>query len=498
MTENRRSHAVVLGASMAGLLAARVLADHYDHVVVVDRNPLTAAPQHRRGVPQDRHLHGLHPRGQHILTELFPGLDEQLDRAGAVRGDMLGDARYLMSGHRFRQAPIGLRGVVCSRTLLEAQVRARVRALPQVRFLTCAITGLTSSADRRRITGVRVWPSHGEERTIATDLVVDATGRGSRTPAWLEGLGYARPAEERVQIGIGYATRAFRLRPAARSGNFLAVCGGTPARPRSGFLAAQEDGRHMVSVAGILGDHPPTDLDGFLAFARTLAMDDIADALEGAEPLDDGAAFRFPASVRRRYERLRAFPAGLLVIGDAVCSFNPVYGQGMTVAAMEAELLRGQLARNRVPDARRWFRAVARVVDAPWQVAVGADLAYPEVAGRRTPQVRLVNSYLPRLHAAAATDATLAEAFVRVVGLLDRPEGLLRPDRVVRVGWDRLRRGAPWLRRRPAVQPGLTSGPDARADLGADGAGLIPGAPGHGCPPGAPAEPEAARQRPAA
>jgi 2-polyprenyl-6-methoxyphenol hydroxylase-like FAD-dependent oxidoreductase len=143
--------------------------------------------------------------------------------------------------------------------------------------------------------------------------------------------------------------------------------------------------------------------------------------------------FRFPASVRRRYERLAAFPAGLLVIGDAVCSFNPIYGQGMTVAATEAMALRALLARGAAPDARRYFRAIAGAIDAPWDIAVGSDLAFPQVPGKRSAKVRLVNAYLPRLHAAAAHDEALATAMIRVIGLKDRPEGLLRPDRVLRV-----------------------------------------------------------------
>ena len=189
----------------------------------------------------------------------------------------------------------------------------------------------------------------------------------------------------------------------------------------------------MLTVAGIRGDYPPTDPAGFDEFAAGLPSADIAAAIAGAEPLDDPAPFRFPASVRRRYERLAAFPAGLLVIGDAVCSFNPVYGQGMTVAATEAMTLRGLLARDAVPGPRRYFRAVAAATDVAWDIAVGADLAFPQVPGKRSAKVRLVNAYMPRLHAAAAHDEALAASLVRVIGLKDRPEGLLRPDRVLRV-----------------------------------------------------------------
>jgi len=171
--------------------------------------------------------------------------------------------------------------------------------------------------------------------------------------------------------------------------------------------------------------------------------------------------FRFPASVRHRYERLTRFPAGLLVMGDAICSFNPVYGQGITVAAVQAMTLRRLLTRHAVPDARRYFRAIAAAIDVPWDIAVGADLAFPQIPGPRPAKVRLVNSYLPRLHAAAAHDDALATALVRVIGLKDRPQGLLRPDRVVRVLRGNLAHGG-----KPAVAPAGQAWTGGPADPG--------------------------------
>ena len=347
---------------------------------------------------------------------------------------MLDQSRFLLSGHRFRQAPSGLRGVLCSRPFLEGQLRARVRALPQVRLLAAAITGLTSSADRKRITGVRIAPSRCPERTIDTDLVVDATGRGSRTPLWLAELGYQRPAEDRVEIGLGYATRTFRLRPDALGRDVLVINGGTPDNPRSGLLAALEGGRHIVTLSGILGDHPPTDRAGFAAFARSLAFPDIADALVGAEALDEGVTFRFPASVRRRYERLAEFPAaaagdrgrGVLVQPGLRAGHDGgrVGGRGAARAAAPG---------GPVPDPRRWFRAIAPGRRRAVAGRRGRRPGLPGGGRARTAQLRMVNSYLPRLHAGASVDPALALAFVRVLGLLDRPESLLRPDRMLRV-----------------------------------------------------------------
>ncbi len=434
MRDTNIDQAVVLGGSMAGLLAARVLSERFKRVVVIERDALPRIGEHRRGVPHGRHVHALHPRGLEILNELFPGFSTSLAASGAVVGDVLGGMRWQLSGGQLRQARTGLTGLFASRPFLEGHIRAMVRRLPAVRFLQeSSIYGLTVTADNRAVTGVQVRGPDGRSSHVAGSLVIDATGRGSRTPAWLAELGYQGPAEERVEIGLGYATRLYRLRPGAMGGDQAILTAGTLANSRAGALAATEGGNHILTIAGICGDYPPTDPAGFDEFIGGLPTADIATVVAGAEPLDDPVAFRFPASVRRRYERLTAFPAGLLVIGDAACSFNPIYAQGMTVAAAEAMALRGLLARDALPDARRYFRAIAAAIDAPWDIAVGSDLAFPQVPGKRSAKVRLVNAYLPRLHAAAAHDEALAVSMIRVIGLKDRPEGLLRPDRVLRV-----------------------------------------------------------------
>ncbi len=426
--------AVVLGGSMAGLLAARVLSERFKRVVVIERDALPPVGEHRRGVPHGRHLHAVQIRGLEILNELFPGFSASLAASGAVLCDLVGDTRWQLSGCQLRQPRTGLTALFASRPFLEGHVRAMVQRLPEVCFLQeSSIDRLTVTADKRVVTGVEVRGPDGRSSHVAGSLVVDATGRGSRTPAWLAELGYQGPAEERVEIGLGYATRRYRLRPGALGRDQGILTAGTLANSRAAVLAPTEGGCHILTTAGICGDYPPTDPAGFDEFIGALPTADIATAVAGAEPLDDPVPFRFPASVRRRYERLATFPAGLLVIGDAACSFNPIYGQGMTVAATEAMALRALLARGAAPDARRYFRAIAAVIDAPWDIAVGSDLAFPQVPGKRTAKVRLVNAYLPRLHAAAVRDEALATAMIRVIGLKDRPEGLLRPDRVLRV-----------------------------------------------------------------
>lgn len=428
--------AVVLGGSIAGLLTARVLAEHYPDVVVVERDELPTGVAHRRGVPHGRHIHALLARGQQALDELLPAFTAELVARGARTGDVLGDARHCFGGHRFRRRSSGLVAVCASRPVIEDLVRTRVRALPAVRIVDrCDVVGLTTTRDATRVTGARVIrrADGSAEETVDADLVVDATGRGSRTPARLEALGYPPPDTDRVPIDLGYATRTYRLAPGALGGDLAVLVGPSPGRPRGGALQFLEGDRHLLTLIGVLGDHPPTDTDAFDAFARSLPFPDVAEAIAGAEPLDDPVAFRYPASARQRYERLRRFPDGLLVTGDALCSFNPVYGQGMSVAALEALTLRRHLDRGFRPRPRAVLRDLARVVDPPWDIAACGDLAFPEVPGHRGRRVQLVNRYLDHVLATAGSDAEVGRAFVRVSGLVDRPESLLRPRVVVRV-----------------------------------------------------------------
>ncbi|MEU7530723.1 2-polyprenyl-6-methoxyphenol hydroxylase-like oxidoreductase [Saccharothrix sp. NPDC042600] len=422
--------AVVLGASMGGLLAARVLSEVFDEVTVVERDPLDGPAGHRRGVPHGRHTHALLPSGSTALEELFPGLLSGLAEGGTKVIEDYTEMVFSVRGTRLPPGSgFGRPLYLPSRPHLEHRVRERVRALPNVRFLDRTdAAGLVLDAAGEAVTGVRVVPADpgGAHRVLPAACVVDAMGRAARTPAWLDGLGFPRPAEEVVPIHLGYASTPLRLRPGAVPEKLL-LLGGSADRPTGMALIAYEHDTWLFTAAGYRPHLPPSDLAGMLRFVEGFAPRHVLDALHAAEPLAPPATFRYHANRRRRYDRLRRFPRGLLVFGDAMCSFNPIYGQGMTVAALQALELRECLRDGADDLARRFFRAAAKPIDVAWRMAVGGDLALPQVQGPRSLPVRLTNAYVDRLLGAARHDRSVADRFIRVSAFLEKPSALVRP-----------------------------------------------------------------------
>jgi 2-polyprenyl-6-methoxyphenol hydroxylase-like FAD-dependent oxidoreductase len=444
-------HAIVIGGSMAGLVAARVLSARFGRVTILDRDALPVTPAHRLGVPQGCHGHGLLASGLQGLVRLFPRLKRDLLDAGALEGDVVGSVRWFQHGCYKAQFDSGLGGILLSRPLLECMVRRQVLALPNVDLMpNIHVLGLAATESRGRVTGVRVQhhrPHQSPARsvdmaTFNADLVVDATGRASRAGAWLEDLGYASPPIEEVGVRLGYATRTFVRRREDLDGALGAIITPTPpGETRGGFMLAMEHDRWIVSLCGWTGDHAEPTNEGFLAFARSLPRPDIYDVVRRATPLTDATAYAIPSSLRRRYERLTRLPERFLTIGDSIAAFNPVYGQGMSVATLEALELAACLdgPEGLAWLGRRFFARAARVVDTPWTMAVGGDFAFHGVTGRRPAGNALVNWYLDRVHDAASTDHEVCRAFFRVANLLASPGSLFAPTVMARVLRARLR-----------------------------------------------------------
>jgi 2-polyprenyl-6-methoxyphenol hydroxylase-like FAD-dependent oxidoreductase len=444
-------HAVVIGASIAGLLAARALSDFYERVTIFERDQLPAVGEGRKAVPQGRHPHALLGSGRRAIEELLPGFSDELMAAGGLSA-AAGEIRVVVAGHELTREADGADVLLASRPLIEGLVRRRVRALANVTLRErCDVLELRTPNDHGRVTGVRVRSRSGKrvEEQVDADLVVAANGRAARVPAWLEALGYPRPDEERLPIDVMYVTRLIRLRPGAFADKVVLI-GARPGLPRSLFLVAQENQQWLVTPSGYGPEHhPPTDEDGYLEFIGRVAPPDVLAAIRDAEPVGDLVTHGFPANQRRRYERLRRFPDGLLVIGDAISNFNPLYGQGMSVAALEAIELRRCLERGEKRLAQRFFRSAAKVVDQAWELAVGGDLGLPEVEGDRPLLLRLSNAYVERLLRVAEHDPVVATAFNDVCDLLVPPAEVMRPRILWRVLRGNLRR-MPWPRNEPA------------------------------------------------
>jgi 2-polyprenyl-6-methoxyphenol hydroxylase-like FAD-dependent oxidoreductase len=437
--DKRGGHAVVLGASMGGLLAARVLADFYDRVTVVDRDILPADPVNRRGVPQGRLIHAIQSRGTQIIDDLFPGFLDELAAEG-VRSWDDGDLSKLhlsFGGHemvRSGRAPNPAVVWFPSRPVLEWNVRRRAREIANVTFLEGHdVVGLTTTPDRDRVTGARVVDrARDRKTTLMADLVIDATGRGSRTPVFLEELGYGRPAEDELVVRLAYACQLLRMAPGAIREHMIALFP-EPGRPKMFGLIRYENDTWMFGVGTMGGLEPPGQTADMLRFAADFVPAHVVEALRSAEPLADVVHHRVPSNRWRRYDKMRRLPDGLLVVGDAVCSFNPIYGQGMTTAAIEATLLRDCLRRGDGDLSRRFFRASARPVRVAWQTAVGSDLSLPEVEGPRPISMRITNAFLERVMTATETDPVVAGQFMRITGMVDPPARLLRPSILLRI-----------------------------------------------------------------
>jgi 2-polyprenyl-6-methoxyphenol hydroxylase-like FAD-dependent oxidoreductase len=460
------THAVVIGASVAGLLAASALAESFSRVTVYDADALPDEARSRPGVPQGRQAHVLQARGSSALDELLPGLVAELVAAGAAPADQQLDVHWYLDDHLLFPAASGLTGIAVTRPLLERMVRDRVAKVPGVQIVdSTVVDGIIldrDSAPGARVAGVRVRgrdaggdPAGGDAaETVAASLVVDASGRGSRTPAWLRELGYGEVPVTKLRTDVVYVTRHYSATPDQLNGLVAAVYTPYPGKHRGGALIRQEGDQWVVLIAGMLGEDPPASDEGFAEYAESFAGHEMATVVKTSQPLDSPAKMRFPGSIRRHYDKLGQLPEGLVVTGDALCTFNPIYGQGMTVAALEAlalhsalrsSALRSSALRSRaligsaIRDeglaglSARFAAAAARIVDEAWALSAGGDLRFPQVTGKRQLSGRIVNAYLDRFRPAASGDPVLARAFVRVANMIDPPARLLTPANVVRV-----------------------------------------------------------------
>ncbi|MFF5079393.1 NAD(P)/FAD-dependent oxidoreductase [Actinoplanes sp. NPDC000266] len=424
---NRSGVAYVIGGSIAGLLATRVLAEHFDRVVLLDRDALPSGPRPRHAVPQSRQANMVLSRGVAALEELLPGLTKELVTAGAAVGDVMQDAQWIVDGAVLPRQPSGLLALVGSHPLVEHTIRARVARMPGVEIVPGSLVdGLLTTADNRRVTGVRLLAPGGVKELTDAELVVDASGRATLAPRWLTELGYPPPPTVTLRVNLTYVTRSYRRSGHDIGGRLGTVVLNHPGMPYGGCVLAQGKDRCSLVIAAA-GAAPPVDENDFLAVCRRFAGNTLYDLARYGVALGRPQLMRFPVERWRRFDQAERYPAGLLPIGDAICSLNPTYGQGVTVAALQALRLRDLLGRpDGTPFSARFLAESAAIIADAWQIAGSLDRQF---LGGYEP----LSDPIARLRAAASKDPSVAAAFLRVMQGMQPPQELTEPALMARV-----------------------------------------------------------------
>ena len=433
-------HAIIVGAGMGGLVAAKTLSGHFGHVTVLERDVLSSDAEPRQGTPQARHLHALLAGGLSALRELLPSIETELEQAGAVRL-ATEDLRMERPGFDpYPQRELGLSWLSVSRPLLEFVTRQAVKRQKNIELLgNCRVKEFVGIPDGSAVTGVRYETSDGRIETISADLVVDASGRGILSFAALDSMGLAKPEETEIGIDIAYSTAVFeRPKDAPSTWKLVMVLPSAPDDSRGALLSPIEKNRWIVRVGGNHGDAPPGDMEGFLGFVKTLRTPTIYDAIKDAKPVGQIVRYLLPCSTRRHFEKMQRFPRGLLPVGDAICRFNPVFGQGMSVAAQEAVIL-NRLLRARAGEidpleglAFAFFDKIQDVLETPWGVAT-SDFIYPKTRGQRPLDLERRVQFSIALVRLGAQDPSIHKLMFEVNHLLKPQSSFRAPEVAERV-----------------------------------------------------------------
>ncbi|MEM6754951.1 MAG: monooxygenase [Cyanobacteria bacterium P01_C01_bin.38] len=437
----KKDKAVVIGGSIAGLLAARVLAESFESVTIIESDKLPLEPDKRKGVPQSVQPHVLFTKGYRILEELFPGIGEDLSAAGALSIDWAREFYVYIQGKWTLNCtqPSDIVSFTCSRPLLEWVIRKRLQNYPQVQFLEQhRVIGFLTDSNRSQITGLQLTPlaKNTEDRykEFTASLVVDAGGRRSNSPQWLKDLGFKAPPETVINPHLGYATRRYK-KPDDFTDNWkvMLISQEPPDDKRLGYLASIEGDELIATLGGYGGDFPALDNKGFLEFASSLPSNKFYETIKNAEPVSPIYAHRATANRQRHYEQID-LPDGFVTLGDAVCALCPVYGQGMTVSALSAMVLKDWLAKDKLIP-RNFQKSLAKSNNYHWMVATASDSRFPTTSGRRNPSKvsKLLGWYNQRLMQTINQDADLYTLFIEISHLLKSPLALYHPRVLLKV-----------------------------------------------------------------
>ncbi|MFN6558499.1 MAG: FAD-dependent oxidoreductase [Nostoc sp. ChiSLP01] len=440
----KENKAIVIGGSIAGLLTAQVLTKYFDRVIIVERDRFPEQPEQRHGIPQAHHVHVLLIRGQQILEQLFPGIIAELTNSGTPIVDSIADCPWLGYNGWAPRFSSHLISCACSRNLLEWTIRRRLAANDRIAFVQAAqVTNLLSNPNKTSITGVRVSFRNEPEAEILANLVVDASGRNSHTPQWLEELGYQPPQQTVVNSFLGYASRWYHPPEGFQADwKILLIAAKPPHNTRSAVLYPVEGNRWIVTLAGVNRDYPPTDEAGFLDFAQSLRSPILYQAIKDAQPISPIYGYKRTENTLRHYEKLSKLPEGLIMVGDAVCAFNPVYGQGMTTAALGAltldECLSKQLSQqsnaNLIGFPRYFQKQLSKAISVPWLMATGEDFRWPATEGGKPDVIsKFMQLYMDRLLLLQADSAEIHHLFTEVMNLLKPPSAFFQPHILMQV-----------------------------------------------------------------
>jgi 2-polyprenyl-6-methoxyphenol hydroxylase-like FAD-dependent oxidoreductase len=437
----RFDRAIVVGGSLTGLLVARVLGEYFSEVTIIERDLLKDDTMQRPGVPHSRHLHGLLPRGVQIIEAFFPGIREELQSYGAVPLDLAGDIAWLTPQGWGAKFLSGLEALSVTRDLLDWTIRRRVSRLPNVRFVDSTdVVGLLRGDDGR-ILGVRTRERNLRDlasvEDAGGDVVVIAAGRHNAIAKWFAEVGLEPPQVTTIDAHIGYATRMYRRTDwQSREWKAIILQAVPPDVNRSGLMFPVEGDRWLVTLIGADRDYPPNDGAEFLQYAKSLRNPGLYDAIRDAEPVSPIYAYRATENRQHHLDLLKNWPEGLVVMGDAVCAFNPVYGQGMSTAAIEATRLHSFLCDNRATSdfGRIFQQEIARIIQSPWALATSADLRFRSVEGARANRkTKTMHWYVDQVLRLGTTDQWARRRFLEVQGMLREASAILKPDMLFRV-----------------------------------------------------------------
>ncbi|HKF49635.1 MAG TPA: FAD-dependent monooxygenase [Terracidiphilus sp.] len=441
-------HAVVCGAGIGGLIAARVLSEHFDRVTVIERDALDGGE--RIGAPQTQHVHVLLRLGVELMEKSFPGIVEEMKKSGVAPLDFGRDLCWLQYGGWMPRCESTFVLYPQTRFSLESHIRRRLGTFANVSFMTgTMVKGLLWSADQNRVIGVEAQAKGSESRCrVEADLVVDAGGRATQFYRWMEQAGYPHPDESKLQIDLCYVSRLYEPTASTRDWRGMWVSPLVPKVQRGGTVQYVEGNRWIVTLFGYHGDFPPHDETGFLEFARNLLHPALYDAIKDAKPVSDVHVYKVHDERWRHLERIKRYPAGLLAIGDAFCYFDPVFGQGMSVAMMEADILRKRLRGVKRAEqlnaawAKAYFTACSRWIQGVWYFVAGEALRHPQAPGERTRVVRMMQWLVTELYALNSQYPSVYLRFLKLMHLTSGPEVLLHPDISLRLAMRALRQWA--------------------------------------------------------